>query len=65
MFEYGAKIEKYQRMKDVDIDLQEIAMATGHDIEFLGAALEETVEDGESYEEAMAEIRDISIERDW
>lgn len=62
---YRAKIEKYQRMKDIDIDVQEIADVTGYEKEFLDEAVQELVGDGETWEEAVAEVRDISIERDW
>lgn len=58
-------MEKYTRIKDIAIDLQELAEDTGYDYDFLGQQFDECIRDGMTPEAAMRLVQGISYELDW
>lgn len=56
---------KVESMKDIKYYLAEIQMATGYNCEYLGQVFDEMMKDGQTAEDALREIYEISLERDW
>ena len=55
----------YKRIKHIATDLQIIADDTGYSYEFLADRVNELVNDGESFEAAVDQVRSVSYEKDW
>ena len=56
---------RYTRMKQIAVDIMDIALDTGYDVDFLGSCVDELVADGESYEDAVQQVREIAEEQDY
>ena len=56
---------KVESMKDIRYYLAEIQMATGYNCEYLGQVFDEMMVDGQTAEDALREIYEISLGRDW
>jgi hypothetical protein len=55
----------FRRIKDAATELTDIFLDTGYDFDFLCEAVEELVDAGCTYEQALNQVRDISYEQDW
>lgn len=66
-FGYREKIKEgfFRSMRDIDIMIQALAIATGYEKEFLDNMMDEQFEVAGSYSEAWENVRDISLEFDW
>ena len=65
MDEHGFSNIEFTSIKDVAIAIDELAEATGYDYNFLADAVQEGVDDGETYEEAFKYVCGVSYEKDW
>ena len=64
---YGTKVGRdfFRSMKDVIIMLDELALVTKYNRDFLRGVFQEAVDDTGDWYEAWEEVRDISLEYDW
>ena len=61
---YAPKLN-YTSLKDIVCDLQRVSDETGYELSFLCELVEEGVQDGETYEEAVEHVAAVSYEHDW
>ena len=55
----------YSRMKEIVCDLIECAEETGYDYDFLAENVEDLVESGDTYDEAMDQVLTVAYEYDF